>query len=192
MPICSQIFQIWKCHVENAIIRYWGKNDGLRRMVWRLRKTWQWLETDEPLYLRCCFAGHNDRYGEETFQKVYSVAESLVVDYHVIEFWVGNYGGFDCCAARAVRKLKEKYKNIELSLVILYLTKEINKYREQYYKDYDRIIMADIPVNTPRNLKIIKANEFIVDRCDFLICYVSHGWGGAAKTLERAEKTDWI
>lgn len=48
--------------------------------------------------------------------------------------------------------------------------------------------MADIPVNTPGNLKIIKANEFIVDRCDFLICYVSHGWGGAAKTLERAEK----
>lgn len=44
------------------------------------------METDEPLYLRCCFAGHNDRYGEETFQKVYSVVESLVVDYHVIEF----------------------------------------------------------------------------------------------------------
>lgn len=28
----------------------------------------------------------------------------------------------------------------------------------------------------------------IGDRCNFLICFVSHGWGGAAKTLERAGK----
>lgn len=28
----------------------------------------------------------------------------------------------------------------------------------------------------------------IGDRCNFLICFVSHGWGVAAKTLERAGK----
>lgn len=87
-------------------------------------------------------------------------------------------------AVSAVRSLKQEFPAISLSLVIPYLTQEINEYREEYYKNYDSIIMADIPESTPRNLKIIKANQFMVDNSDYLVCYVNTSWGGAVKTME--------
>lgn len=137
---------------------------------------------------RCCFAGHSKLYDSTIIDRVVDTARSLIVEYGVTDFWVGNYGSFDAYAASAVRKLKTEYPQINLSLVIPYLTQEINEYREDYYKNYDSIIMADIPENTPRNLKIIKANEFMVNESDFLICYVNNSWGGAAKTMNYGKR----
>jgi len=137
---------------------------------------------------RCCFAGHSKVYDPSIVEKIVEKARQLVEEYGITDFWVGNYGAFDGYAASAVRKLKAKYPQISLSLVIPYLTKEINEYREDYYKNYDSIIMADIPETTPRNLKIIKANEFMINNSDFLISYVNYSWGGAVKTVEYAIK----
>ena len=137
-------------------------------------------------YKRCCFAGHSKVYDSEIVDKAITEARRLIVDHGVTDFWVGNYGSFDGYAASAIRRLKAEFPQISLSLVIPYITKEINEYREDYYKNYDSIIMADIPESTPRNLKIIKTNEFMVDESDFLICYINYGWGGAVKTMEYA------
>ncbi len=93
---------------------------------------------------RCCFAGHSQIYGADIKAQVIDVVRSLIIDSGVSEFWVGNYGQFDKIAASAVRSLKQELPTISLSLVIPYLTQEINEYREEYYKDYDSIIMADI------------------------------------------------
>ena len=138
--------------------------------------------------VRCCFAGHGKLYDSSIVGLVEAQARQLITEQGVTDFWVGNYGAFDGYAASAIRKLKTEFPQITLSLVIPYLTKTINEYREDYYKNYDSIIMANIPENTPRNLKIIKANEFMVDNSDFLICYVNYGFGGAAKTMEYAAR----
>lgn len=137
---------------------------------------------------RCCFAGHSELYDSTVSQRVYEIIRSLVVEQGVNDFLVGNYGAFDSCAASAVRSLKKEYPQITLSLVIPYLTKEINDYREDYYKNFDSIVVADIPEGTPRNLKIIKANEYMVNSSEFIVCYVNHGWGGAAKTMGYAKR----
>lgn len=137
---------------------------------------------------RCCFAGHNETYDDDVKNKIKEIAVRLIEDNEVTEFWVGNYGGFDRCAASAMREVKKAYPQIQLVLVIPYLTKEINDNREDYYKKYDSIIIADIPEKTPAKLRIIKANEYMVDNCDFLICYVEHSWGGAARTVEYARR----
>ncbi len=68
------------------------------------------------------------------------------------------------------------------------ITKQLNEYKEQYYEKYDEILIADMPPFTPRQLKIIKCNEYMVKESYYLICYVKHSWGGAAKTLEYAQK----
>lgn len=31
-------------------------------------------------------------------------------------------------------------------------------------------------------------NRYLVDNAAYAVCYVTHGWGGAAQTLERAQK----
>ncbi|MBP3580279.1 MAG: DUF1273 family protein [Clostridia bacterium] len=137
----------------------------------------------------CCFAGHSELYGEsEIYTKVVSVIENLILTENINEFWVGNYGSFDKLCARAVRELKEKYSDIQLNLVIPYLTVEINAYKEQYYRNFDNILIADIPEKTPKNFKIIKSNEYMVQNSKVLVCYVEHFFGGAAKTVEYAKK----
>lgn len=136
----------------------------------------------------CCFAGHRKIYNAEyIFKKVTNLAEKLILERNISEFRVGNYGEFDSLCARAIRKIKEKYPEVKLTLVIPYLTNEINEYKEFYHKNYDSILLADISQNTPRRLRIIKANQYMVESSRFLICYIDHEWGGAAQTLECAK-----
>ena len=137
----------------------------------------------------CCFAGHRDMYDtDKVFSALENKIEHLILNENVNEFWVGNYGSFDAIAAKCVRTLKNRYKDIRLTLVIPYLTKTINDYKKQYYEDYDDILIADIPMSTPAQYKILKCNEYMVKESDYIICYIKHSWGGAAKTLEYAQK----
>ena len=72
---------------------------------------------------RCCFAGHSDIWDSSLAEKIKSVAEDLIVNYNVREFWVGNYGNFDGSAASVIRELQKTYSDVKLDLVIPYLTK---------------------------------------------------------------------
>lgn len=141
---------------------------------------------------RCCFAGHGDfSYGEEEYEDLVEQIEKLILNENVTEFWVGNYGAFDRLAARAVKDLRKKYPHITLELVIPYLTVGISTDKE-YYEAYDGILVADIPAHTPQRFRILKCNAYMVDKADFLLCYVRHGWGGAAQTLEYAQKKEYL
>ena len=136
-----------------------------------------------------CFAGQRDVWGAENlYKKLNDEIEFMILNNNVKEFWVGNYGQFDMLAAKCVRILKNRYKDIKLTLVVPYLTKKMNDFKEQYYEDYDDILMANIPSSTPAKFKILKCNEYMIKETDYLICYVKYSYGGAAKTLEYAEK----
>lgn len=137
---------------------------------------------------RCCFAGHSDIWDSSLTEKIKSVAEDLIVNHNVREFWVGNYGNFDGSAASVIRELQKTYSDVKLDLVIPYLTKSINEYKELYYKKCDNILIADIPENTPKRFHITKANEYMVNNSDFLICYIQRSWGGAITTYKYAKR----
>ena len=53
----------------------------------------------------CFFIGHREA-SEDIFPKLMEAVENHIVDYGVTEFIVGNYGGFDRMAARAVISAK--------------------------------------------------------------------------------------
>lgn len=137
----------------------------------------------------CCFAGHSkDFMVSDISDKLRCAVEKLITERCVNEFWVGNYGFFDEIAAKAVRNAKREHPEIKLNLIIPYLTKKVSDNSEQYKEDYDNIFIAEIPAKTPRRLAILKCNEYMVKSSKFLICYVSSGEGGAAKTLSFAQK----
>ena len=96
---------------------------------------------------------------------------------------VGNYGDFDRLCASVLRGMKQEFPQIKILLTVPYLTKSV----QQKANDFDEIIIPEFPESTPRNLKIIKCNEFMVDNSRVLICYVTCDFGGAVKTLEYAE-----
>ncbi len=125
-------------------------------------------------------------------QRAERLIEKLITEEDVAEFWVGNYGEFDRLAGNIVLRLKLKYPHIVLNLVVPYVTEKMNQINFLYYERYDEIIMADMPVNTPIRLKILKCNQYMVKNARFLICYVKNAFGGAAKTLEYAERQKHI
>lgn len=143
---------------------------------------------ENNVYKICCFAGHSDIQENKTKEKIKDISQSLILNHGVKEFWVGNYGNFDACSAAAIRELKKIYNDIKLILVIPYLTKKITEYKEEYYKMYNGILIADIPENTPKRFFITKANEYMVNNSDYLICYVQRSYGGAANTYKNAKR----
>ncbi len=137
----------------------------------------------------CCFAGHSKLYGSVNLETLlYSKCEELILQTQVTCFWVGNYGSFDSLSAHTVQILKQKYPQIKLELILPYITNEINENKEFYYQNFDSILLANIPESTPAKFKILKCNEYMIDKSDFLIAYVNHTFGGAAKTFEYAQK----
>lgn len=135
---------------------------------------------------RCCFAGHSKIYCEDMLrEKILSSAEKLITQHDVKEILVGNYGDFDRCATGVVKELKKKY-NVKLVLIIPYMTKEIVENRDYYNRIYDEICLATISDNVPFKCRILYANRYMVDCCEYLIAYVNSSWGGASKTLEYA------
>lgn len=140
---------------------------------------------------KCCLSGHSKIFDSSINKKLYSLAEELIIKYSVKEFLVGNYGDFDKISTEVITKLKFKYK-IKLILVIPYLTKEISENSDYYKTNYDEICIADIPNNTPKKLQIIKSNEYMINKSNYLLCYVNNDWGGAFNTLRYAKQKSKI
>ncbi|MBE6679754.1 MAG: DUF1273 family protein [Ruminococcaceae bacterium] len=136
---------------------------------------------------KCCFAGHKDTSCGSIKQKLQDTLIKLIENENVQYFWIGNYGAFDKCAATVIKSLKKEYPDIKSELIIPYLTKDIIN-NGDYYKNYDSILIAEIPPNTPQKFRISKANEYMVKKCDYIVCYVDHTYGGAYQTLKSAQK----
>lgn len=136
---------------------------------------------------KCFFAGHDKAYDSELKEQIYIEALRLYEKEGVKVFITGNFGGFDRCSASVIMKLKQKHSDIKAEMMLPYITKEFAENKE-WYKNFDSIFIPDIPENVPYKAKIIKANQKMVDESDFLICYISHSFGGAYKTYEYAKK----
>ena len=136
---------------------------------------------------KCCFAGHNEVYGDSIRKSLFVTIENIILNDDIRVFWVGNYGAFDRMVACILNELK-KVHSIRIELIIPYLTREIMENREFYNRFFDSVIVADIPSTTHFKSKIVKTNEYMVDNSEYLICFVNKEWGGAVNTLKYAEK----
>lgn len=96
-------------------------------------------------------------------------------------FFLGGYGSFDRIAAAVVWELKKEYPSIESILVLPYLDKAVDT------SQYDGTTYPPLE-NVPKRFAISKRNLWMVDNSEVVIADVSHGWGGAAQTLEYAMK----
>lgn len=97
------------------------------------------------------------------------------------EFYLGGYGAFDRLCAEVLQELKPRYAHIRLILVLPYLNSAMSM------EGYDETVYPPLE-SVPRRYAILRRNEWMIRRCDVLVAYVTHGWGGAAKTLDYARK----
>lgn len=127
------------------------------------------------------FIGHSECYGVDNSAVRSAIA--TLIEKGVSEFISGGMGGFDWICARTVYELKKEYPHIRNSLVIPYLTFTIRN------KDlFDDVIYPDGFEKYHFKAAIPKRNRYLIDNSAYAICYVKHGWGGAARTYEMAKK----
>lgn len=127
------------------------------------------------------FCGHRDVYQQEKVSAKLEEAIACLISEGASRFLLGGYGDFDLLAAKAVCRAKKRIPELESILVIPYLDRK-------YDCDlYDRTLYPGLE-HVPRRYAISKRNEYMVDVSDVLLAYVTHDWGGAARTVEYARQ----
>lgn len=131
--------------------------------------------------MKATFCGHSEvSHWNEVKKWLIETVEGLIIQ-NVDTFLLGGYGDFDKLAAVVVWELKKKYPQIKSFLVLPYLNGKFDKSR------YDGAIYTNLE-KVPKPYAIIHRNRYMVDESDIVVAYVQRSWGGAAKTLEYAEK----
>lgn len=125
------------------------------------------------------FCGHSDVSDINKVREcLFNVLDQFVYEENVI-CYLGGYGEFDRLAASVVLQKKKANPAVQAVLIIPYLNRKYDK------SEYDYILFPPLESVPPR-YAISKRNEWMVAQADVVIAYVTHGWGGAAKTLEYA------
>ena len=132
----------------------------------------------------CFFIGHREA-SSEVLPALREAVERHIVDYGVTEFIVGNYGGFDRMAARAVIEAKTQHPQITLTMLLPYHPAErpIDP-----PPGFDGSFYPPNMEKVPRRFAISKANRYMIDHSDYLIAYAWHPASNARNLVEYAQK----
>lgn len=141
----------------------------------------------------CTFFGHRDIYEdreEVIYNKLYEEVEKAILK-GFDEFWLGGRGDFDSIALSVCKNLREKYKHIELYLVLSsfnLLKKKLGESYFDYIKDMKTLYLDTEEVFYMN--KITERNKQMAESADLIICYVnfSQRRSGAKKAVLHAQK----
>ena len=98
---------------------------------------------------------------------------------------MGNHGAFDRMAINALRVLSEKYPKIKYYVVIAYVPQDKERLG---LNENDSTIYPDCLDKTPPKYAIIKRNNWMLRKSDYVIAYVTHITSGAYEFKHLAEK----
>ena len=129
----------------------------------------------------CCFFGHKDTPADVK-ASLYAAIEELITKHGASIFYVGNQGAFDAYVRSALRQLQEKYPHIRYAVVLAYVP------GKQTADDYsDTMLPEGIEEVHPRYALDFR-NRWMLRESQYVICYIHHQWGGAAKYVKRAQR----
>lgn len=134
---------------------------------------------------RIALFGHRDFCAtREIEDKLYNILRDLMITRFCVEFYIGRNGEFDLFAASVVKRIKKELDNSScfMTLVLPYKVKDI-EYFEKYYDD---VIIYEGEENLHPKAAITKRNEWMVENCDLLVCFVERNNGGAYKAIQYA------
>ena len=136
---------------------------------------------------RLCLFGHRDFSGYRVLDTVFfELIKNIVETNDYVEIYVGRNGEFDIYATSVVKRVQKIMErgNSELICVLPYSCKNIEFY-SQYYDDV--IIPEAVESSHPKNA-ITKRNQWMVEMCDLVVCYVENADGGAYRAIKYARK----
>lgn len=132
----------------------------------------------------CFFIGHRET-PPEIYPALQEAVEDHIVKLGVGEFVVGNYGGFDRLAAKAVISAKKHHPAIVLTMLLPYHPAERPM---KFPEGFDNSFYPPGMGKVPRRLAILRANRYMAEHTDYLIAYAWHPASNARELVEYAEK----
>ena len=128
----------------------------------------------------CTFFGHRN-CPDAIRTKLREVLVELIANNGVETFYVGNHGRFDAIVRSVLRELKEEYPQMNYAVVLAYMP------CKQHEDDLDTMLPEGIEFVHPR-YAISWRNSWMLQQSDYVVTYITHSWGGAAKFADKARK----
>lgn len=129
----------------------------------------------------CCFFGHRVVTGNIN-ERLKREIEDLIQNENVTTFYVGNQGAFDSMVLSALKIMKDKYPQIEYTVVLAYLRNSTDVLPDEKNTLYPEGIES-----VPKRFAISWRNDWLINHSDYVICYITHITGGAAKYVAKAK-----
>lgn len=132
----------------------------------------------------CTFFGHRD-CPETIRPKLHAALVELIEERGVDGFYVGNHGTFDRMVRSLLRELSERYPHIRYSVVLAYVPQRWDEFDQ---RDFSDTMVPEGVETVPPRFAIAWRNKWMLREADYVVTYITHGWGGAAQYAEMAER----
>ena len=134
----------------------------------------------------CTFFGHGD-CSDDLRPLLKNVILDLIATHGVDMFYVGHQGGFDGLVRGVLRELEQEYSEVRYAVVLAYMPSE----HPVLGDTSDTMLPEGIELVHPR-YAISWRNNWMLQQSDFVIAYVAHSWGGAARYMQKAIRSGKI
>ena len=131
--------------------------------------------------LACTFFGHKD-CPETKYSNILQAIQNLITKKNITTFYVGTQGNFDSLVYRALCCLRADFPQIRIYRVLAYMTKGNDTIP-------DSTLPEGIEFVHPR-YAIDWRNRWMIERSDYVIDYVTHNFGRAAKYVNEAKRKE--
>ena len=134
----------------------------------------------------CFFIGHRT-VPNDIRERLNAAIERHITEYGVTEFFVGHYGAFDRMAQAALVRAKKRHPHIRPLLLLPYHP------GEQIVKvpnGFDGSFFPPGMEAVPRAFAIVRANQYAIRTCDYLICYDARQIGSTRELVDLARRRE--
>lgn len=128
------------------------------------------------------FFGHKDT-PSSVKPLLEQTVQQLIKENEKITFLVGTHGAFDLMVQSVLGQALLKYPQITCYIVLSYIPVDGNS--KQYALP---TIVPESIENVPKRFAISFSNNYMVNECNAVVCYITRNWGGAVQFVEKAKR----
>lgn len=132
----------------------------------------------------CTFFGHRD-CPETIKPKIHAAVVDLIENHGVTMFYVGNQGNFDHMVRSVLKEVTTAYPEVGYAVVLAYMPSDKSP---NFLEDFSDTMLPEGIEKVPKRYAILWRNKWMVTHADYVMTYITHSYGGAAKFQELAKK----